>query len=234
MLRLLLISCCTAALLLSCRESIITPVPDPGTYTLYVDSETQPCTGVGPQDCLQTRRSPDDEWQLFYDSIDGFEYEPGFRYTLKIRESENPNPPADASSIQYELLELIAKDPVAELNLANTQWRYLGRQIDGVLQPAPTELTLNFDDTRASGNAGCNSFSAGFIQEGARLTFAPIASTKRACLDGERQSQEQLYLQALGQVSSWHREKQRLSLRYAPDSILVFERAEQSLTLGQT
>ena len=55
---------------------------------------------------------------------------------------------------------------------------------------APTEViegsgvTLNFGaDNRVSGFAGCNQFSSTYTINAGALSFAPIASTRRACVD---------------------------------------------------
>jgi hypothetical protein len=78
-----------------------------------VNSFRVPCVGVGPMSCLQIRRVSDgtDEWQYFYSQIRGFDYEPGFIYRLRVRETELPpeQVPADASAILYELIEVLEK-----------------------------------------------------------------------------------------------------------------------------
>ena len=40
--------------------------------TLYVGPETVECVGVAPQDCLQVRYAPEEDYQLFYSAIEGF------------------------------------------------------------------------------------------------------------------------------------------------------------------
>ncbi len=63
---------------------------------MYIDSETVECVGVAPTTCLQVKFDKEAEWELFYDSIDGFEYEPGFEYELLITKTDVEDPPADA------------------------------------------------------------------------------------------------------------------------------------------
>lgn len=96
------------------------PSPDPSPtpfveetpeYTLYVNSQKVECVGVGPQQCLQVRRSEDQSWSFFYDEIVGFTFEPGFVYTLIVREENVENPPADASSKRFILQEVVSKSP---------------------------------------------------------------------------------------------------------------------------
>lgn len=79
----------------------------------WVNSQRVPCTGVGQQSCLQVKKGNDPEagkWQNFYASIEGFDYEPGYLYHLRVRESPRPERvPADASSVIYTLEEVIEK-----------------------------------------------------------------------------------------------------------------------------
>lgn len=79
---------------------------------IEVNSELVDCVGVEPQKCLQVREGPDEEWRLFYDDIAGFEFEPGFVYTLEVDVTTQERPPADAASTRYELVEVLRREPV--------------------------------------------------------------------------------------------------------------------------
>ncbi|MEZ4771014.1 MAG: DUF4377 domain-containing protein [Caldilineales bacterium] len=52
----------------------------------------EPCVGVAPQVCYQVKETPDGEYTLFYDEIQGFEYEPGYEYQLTVERTTVPNP----------------------------------------------------------------------------------------------------------------------------------------------
>jgi hypothetical protein len=69
------------------------------------------CVGVGPQECLRVRQHPDTAWTLFYDGIEGFQFEAGFEYTLRVAVRPVPNPPADGSTLAYRLLAILRKVP---------------------------------------------------------------------------------------------------------------------------
>ena len=58
-----------------------------------------------------------DKWSVFYDNIEGFNYEPGYIYDLTISKEKINNPPADGSAVHYKLEQLISKKPV-ENNVA--------------------------------------------------------------------------------------------------------------------
>jgi len=102
-----------------------TPTPDANTdtstdadnagveKTLYVGPERVDCVGVGPQKCYKVREDPSEEWRFFYSEIAGFDYKPGYQYELRVREETVVNPPTDGSSLHWELIEIVSKEPVS-------------------------------------------------------------------------------------------------------------------------
>lgn len=79
------------------------------TKTLLVDSQLYDCVGVAPMKCMKVKELPSGEWSLFYQNIEGFEYKAGNEYTLKVNVTDIPNPPADAPSVKYTLVEIVDK-----------------------------------------------------------------------------------------------------------------------------
>jgi hypothetical protein len=77
--------------------------------TILVGPEKAECVGVGPMECYLVKENPEDEWQYFYDPIEGFEWDAGYTYELRVAVYPVENPPADASSLRYELLEVVDK-----------------------------------------------------------------------------------------------------------------------------
>lgn len=77
--------------------------------TFIIASETADCTGVAPMKCLQIKEKPTDNWSFFYSNIEGFTYEPGYEYVLKVKTEKRENVPADASSIKYTLIKQVSK-----------------------------------------------------------------------------------------------------------------------------
>lgn len=80
--------------------------------TIFVGPAMVDCVGAGPQKCLLIKEKQEDKWQLWYDSIDGFDYEEGFLYELLVEEQTVEDPPADASSLVLVLKEIISQEPV--------------------------------------------------------------------------------------------------------------------------
>lgn len=99
-------------LLAGCSQNSLTNTVADNTKTLYIDSEPADCVGVAPMKCMKVKESPDADWEFFYQSIDGFTYEPGYRYRVSVKITNVPNPPADAPDIRYQLISVLNKDPV--------------------------------------------------------------------------------------------------------------------------
>lgn len=47
--------------------------------------------------------------------IEGFDYEEGYEYKLKVSISSRKNPPANGPTVQYNLIELISKEKIVSL-----------------------------------------------------------------------------------------------------------------------
>jgi hypothetical protein len=79
--------------------------------TLYVAPERRECVGVVVQQCLLVRKSPGAEWELFYDTIQGFDYKPGFHYALRVERRRVADPPQDSSAYEWRLIEVLEQRP---------------------------------------------------------------------------------------------------------------------------
>ena len=85
--------------------------PKERVVVMDIAPQRVPCVGVAPMQCLSVRQHPDTAWTLLYDGIEGFSFEPGYQYTIRVAVRTVHNPPADASSLAYRLLALINKVP---------------------------------------------------------------------------------------------------------------------------
>ncbi|KFE97939.1 hypothetical protein IX38_19980 [Chryseobacterium luteum] len=77
--------------------------------TFIIGPETADCTGTAPMKCLQVKEKASEEWINLYTNIEGFTYEPGYEYVLKVKTEKIINPPADGSSIKYTLIKEVSK-----------------------------------------------------------------------------------------------------------------------------
>ncbi len=104
---------CITIGLLSCNDNnLITP-----EKTLIVASKLGDCVGLDYQKCLLVKETETENWQYFYGSIIGFEYQEGFEYVIKVSERKIENPPEDGPSIETTLLEIISKTEKTSENL---------------------------------------------------------------------------------------------------------------------
>lgn len=78
------------------------------TLILWVAAEKRECMAVGPTECLQVRYNPNEDWQLLYGDIVGFDYQPGQVYQLEVSEVIIAEPPADAPDRQWILRQIIS------------------------------------------------------------------------------------------------------------------------------
>src|SRR5690606_36537706 len=86
------------------------PAAAPSQKTLFVRETLVDCEGEGPMKCMQVRESPTGEWTLFYGSIEGFSYEPGYRYELRVETgSSSTGGAADAPKGKTRLVEVVSK-----------------------------------------------------------------------------------------------------------------------------
>lgn len=98
--RLALASLVLSAALAGCSDST-------DTTRLWIGPERVQCEGVAPMMCLQVAEIEDGNYQLFYDTIEGFDYQEGTSYVIDVSITDMENPPADASSLQYTLVEIV-------------------------------------------------------------------------------------------------------------------------------
>ena len=65
--------------------------------------------------CIRDRANDDTSWRAVYQGIEGFDFEAGYEYRLRIKAEQLPDPPQDGSSIRYTLLEQISKTPATSV-----------------------------------------------------------------------------------------------------------------------
>jgi len=59
------------------------------TIKMQVKESKVHCTGVGPMEYLQVKTGKEKEWTYFYENIEGFDFESGYRYKLKVEKKAN-------------------------------------------------------------------------------------------------------------------------------------------------
>ena len=86
-------------------------LPESSEWTVryFVASHRVDCVGEGIRKCLLVKEQPEAEWRAFYDGIEGFEHQEGYRYEILVYETPVPNPPRDASSMAHRLVRIVSK-----------------------------------------------------------------------------------------------------------------------------
>jgi heat shock protein HslJ len=111
--------------------------------------------------------------------------------------------------------------PTGGAELADTSWKLSGiATTTGSL--ADSGITLEFSASDASGNAGVNTYSAGYTATAdGSLTFTAIASTQMAG-DEAAMALEAEYLEALSKVTGYSVSGDLLDLFVGPDQMLTY------------
>jgi len=93
------------------------PPSKPEMVEMRINHFRQTAVGEGPYlvYLIQEEENIGNEnWTYLYDRIEGFNYEPGYVYDLKVRRINIDNPPADGSSLKYILVNVRSKEKVPE------------------------------------------------------------------------------------------------------------------------
>jgi heat shock protein HslJ len=80
--------------------------------TIYVASQMVDCEAQSPRTCFLVKENPDEQWRVWNDAIDGFQFEPGFEYELIVSESEIDDPTSAGTAVSWSLTEIVEKVPV--------------------------------------------------------------------------------------------------------------------------
>jgi heat shock protein HslJ len=172
--------------------------------TIIVGPEQVDCVGAGPQLCNQVKNNPEEDWQFFYSQIEGFQFEAGYEYELLVAEVPVKNPPADASSFQYLLVEEVSKTQVEpeeteQVNVTGTIWA--ATTINGQPIIEGSEVLLGIAPGRIGGFSGCNTYFGPVETNWNEVAVGAIGSTRIACAE-ELMNQESEFLGALDSAAT--------------------------------
>lgn len=165
---------------------------------LLIGNTKVDCIGLSSQKCLQVKEEGQTEWSLFYNPIDGFKYQEGLFYKIKVEISEVDNPAQDASSLQYKLIEVLQESKIP-LNLDQGAW--LVTQIADQQQFSRNPfIRIDLARNEINGNTSCNRFSGTIEVIGEDVQIKKLSSTEMMCQDFDV---EVAFLKALNEVSSY-------------------------------
>lgn len=171
----------------------------------WVNSSKIACEGVGKMNCLQIKRGEDFDalrWESFYSNIKGFDYQPGYIYKIKVNETKRENVPADASSLEYELVEIVSKEQDKFLSITGI---WLLQQINGKdvdLDPNKATLEISSSKQKFFGKAICNQINGTIKYIGdSKINISKVISTRKMCPNMELETE---YLSALQSVEEFN------------------------------
>jgi heat shock protein HslJ len=191
----------------------------------YINSQYKECTGVGPMKCLQYKESPTADWNLMYQGIEGFDYEPGYLYTIRVKQKKVKSPPADGSSIRYQLKKVISKEKDTNMEESmmrspEGKWLITSMVINGKLTDVSAKA-YEFEFKTAGKQVFtkiCNNMSGGYTMEGNTIKFGPMRSTKMLCPETDYES---AFSQAIMQVDTVEYERNRMHLKKGNETLLI-------------
>ena len=100
---------------------LLPPAPTPPTPSeehieiIIIGPYRQRCHGAhGERDCLMIYNEDSNRWGFFFDGVEGFDFEPGFIYTLEVRLEDLGPYIQDAGPYAYHLLKIIEKKKAPE------------------------------------------------------------------------------------------------------------------------
>ncbi len=156
---------------------------------LIVADRKTDCRGVVAMKCLQIKKPQDENWTLFRQNIENFNYAEGYTYVLRVSVGTVKNPPADASNLKYRLRQILSREKTGgeksendASRLTANAWRLTA--IEG--EKVNTDKSfINFNTAKKSvgGNGGCNGFGGDLSVNGSEIKISQIISTQMFCED---------------------------------------------------
>lgn len=162
--------------------------------TLYVAEAMAACDAAGKTDCLMVRESLSTDFALFMDDIDGFVYEPGYEYELRVIRTDVERPQAGESAYTWVLLEVVTKSQVEGLGdapmtlpaIVGTEWAWV-RTVspDATVEANGPEryAFLLSEDGTFQARLDCNNLSGTYSFDGDKLVLSPGPMTEVACAE---------------------------------------------------
>ena len=78
--------------------------------TIIIGPYRTECPSFSGSDCYLEFNEERQRWEFFYEGIQGFDFEPGYIYTLKVRLEDRGTEIQDVGRYAYHLVEIISKE----------------------------------------------------------------------------------------------------------------------------
>jgi heat shock protein HslJ len=190
--------------------------------TIWVNSYKTDCVGVGPMKCMLVKTDKDAKWTNFYQKIEGFDYQPGYKYELevKIDSLDISKLPADMSSLRYTLINEISKESDRSLRV-NDIW--VLEKLGAIeLDDKKPQMEISVVRNKVMGKGFCNRLIGGIKKlTDTDLEFSEFMSTKMACPSMEKENE---YTNALNNTRHYIIKNNKLMLFDSNNSELLVYR----------
>ncbi|MFV0530521.1 MAG: DUF4377 domain-containing protein [Flavobacteriales bacterium] len=203
------------------------------TEIFWINSTKVNCVGVGPMSCMQIQKGDYmlfGNWKNFYSKIEGFEYQPGYIYKLKVavEDLDPKNIPADTSSKRYKLIEVLKKEADKKAQVNNT-WKLIqidGKDISVSDEKGRPQLEINLTQRKITGKGVCNNMLGELKNLTAeKIEFGAIGVTRKMCI--HNMDLEDQYTKTLGNTAQYTIKKDQLILKdNTGKEILRFKKAD--------
>lgn len=87
---------------------------DHKSVTVHIAPEWVTCTGITQQNCMKVRFVKDQPWVLFYGKIKGFNYQPGYYYTLEVKQQHTKQENPLVSRMAWKLVKVVKRTKATE------------------------------------------------------------------------------------------------------------------------
>lgn len=127
------------------------------------------------------------------------------------------------------------KNPPTQVELGNGYWELVRQQgVPAIASPTDDGRKIGFslqpDENRINGFAGCNSFFGSYTLNGASISFSQMGSTKMACV--QNPIDEQAYLEMFGRAEKVRLKDDLLTLVDSANNVLaVFQRTKDNVVV---
>lgn len=185
------------------------------TQEIIVGPEQTFCKGSAGVKCYQVKKNDSlAEWETLQGSIAGFDYEPGYIYTLEVYTKKADDDTINTS--QYTLKRVLGKkkqeDKVPLGNFLVTEFKN-----ENVLDH---RISMNFtEEGQVNGKGVCNRYSGTFTATTLhRIKFSQAATTRMLC---KEPALERDFFQTMSAVNKYSLEDQELKLYIDNDRVLT-------------
>lgn len=197
--------------------------------TIHVANHYADCSETTHQTCLLIKEDENKEWTTFHDVIEGFSYEEGYEYTLKVKISKDTSSSDNSDKLQYKLIEIMSKEKasVTETDKQSNATLYGQWTVSSIKNYSnKTGKWPHFiiKEGNISGNTGCNSFGGKIeIDENGLFKPGPLAATKMYC--AETAALERSFTTAMSKANSYI---------IKDNTMIIYDKAKEALLTAST